>query len=98
MQTENHAGQQRGDLRPYVTWDRFVDDGLGTRTRFDITSAFRPGLHPGGHPAPEKKRQAETFAARRQRTQGLVAELLVVGNQIWESCGLAKRLAQRRFF
>jgi hypothetical protein len=32
LQIGNHAGQQRGDLRPYVTWDRFINDGVGTRS------------------------------------------------------------------
>ena len=98
MQTENHAGQQRGDLRPYVTWDGFIDDGLGTRTRFDIASAFRPGLHPGFHSTPEKKRKAQAFAAVGRRTDGIAAQLLVPRNQILTSGRCVDGLAQRRFF
>ena len=98
MQTENHAGQQGGDLRPYVTWDRFIDDGLGTRTRFDIASAFRPGMHPGCHSTPEKKREAQAFVAMALRTDRIAAQLLVSRNQILTSGRRLDGFAQRSFF
>ena len=98
MQTENHAGQQRGDLRPYVTWDRFIDDGLGTRTRFDIASAFRPSLHPGSHSTPEKKREAQAFAAVSRRADDIAAQLFVPRNQILTSGRRVGGFAQRSFF
>ena len=96
MQTENHAGQQHGDLRPYVTWDRFIDDGLGARTRFDSASAFRPSLHPGCHSTPEKKREAQTFAAVTRQADSIAAQLLVPRNQILTSG--VDGFAQRCFF
>lgn len=79
--------------------------GIGASTRgsedggrFDTAGAFRPGLHPGGHPAPEKKRLTITFTVAKRRAQDLAAETLVVGNPIGASSLLAWRLAQRRFF
>ncbi len=98
MQTENHAGQQQGDLRLYVTWDRFIDEGLGTRTRFDSASAFRPSLHPGCHSTPEKKREAQPFAAVSRRTDGIAAQLFVPRNQILTSGRWGDGFAQRVFF
>jgi hypothetical protein len=98
LQTENHAGQQRGDLRPYVTWNRFIDDGLGTRTRFDIASAFRPSLHPGCHSTPEKKREAQAFAAVSRRADDIAAQLLVPRNQILMSGRRGGSFAQWGFF
>ena len=44
--------------------------------------AFRPSLHPGGHSAPDKKRQAQAFAAVGQGCYGITPQLLVLGNQI----------------
>ena len=98
MQTENHSGQQRCDLRPYVTWDRFIDDGLGPRTRLDIASAFRPGLHPGCHSTPEKKREAQAFAAVSRRADDIAAQLFVPRNQILTSGRRVVGFAQRVFF
>jgi len=98
LQTQNHAGQQCGDLRPYVTWDRFIDDGLRARTRLDSASALRPGLHPGCHPTPEKERETQALAAESGSAHGVSTQLLVMGSQILPSGWCIAGPVQRRFF
>jgi hypothetical protein len=71
---------------------------LGTRTRFDITGAFRPSLHPGCHSTPEKYREAQAFAAVSRRADDIAAQLFVPRNQILTSGRRVGSLAQRGFF